>query len=436
MQNRSPRTSPRMSRRGQQQQSPGGHETSFNSYRSRDSEEEEEDEIDRSIPSAHRSRDSFGNLSNTGTPSSHSKSPAAGHYGRRGIKDPNSSRSPNEFKRSPKKTPKKSDVGSPHDQSRHSHSSGSPSLYPTLDGSDTSGLYPSLDEMFEDSPIKNKEQIRSTYMTLRPRPIKSSSKGTSPPKARPESPQRKNSSDSDSYNQILLIGVLALMAAGLFLWFAQAESPKKDVGSTLERFVKEQQELVKKFPGQEKRLWKTLSAATKRIINDEEPIQPAVILIGSTKSTRREADCIAQQFSKVVTEAFQSAEPVSVDVSKEYIAVSPDDAKVALERSLKNGFKGGAKSAVINSLEDLPGSTAMLLHAFCDNDNAPYTKVVILFTIHSDENYITDKDVEDQLTQIWKRHLNIDDISALLSRVANNIVIAKEEDKTVLQQHC
>ena len=243
---------------------------------------------------------------------------------------------------------------------------------------------------------------------------------------------------------ILLLGlvVMGIVVMGLIL---PSEGQREEISelkpienqkeeTTLTRFIEMMEGLKNKFPDQDRRLWKTFNATAKRIIIDEHPIQPAVFLIASTKSTYEEADCLALQFSRVITKAFQSYDPVYVNVSAEYRSITSADAKIVLERSLKNGFDGGSKSAVITNLEDLQGDTAMLLHAFCDNENAPYTKVVILFTIHIDENAITEGGVEEYLTKIWRKQLNIDDIGALLSRVANNIVIVRKESE--LQQAC
>ena len=47
--------------------------------------------------------------------------------------------------------------------------------------------------------------------------------------------------------------------------------------------------------------------------------------------------------------------------------------KVELDDSLK--MLGRAHAAVIHNIESIPGPAAMILHAYCDNENAPFKQV-------------------------------------------------------------
>jgi len=66
-----------------------------------------------------------------------------------------------------------------------------------------------------------------------------------------------------------------------------------------------------------------------------------------------------------------------------------------------------------------------MLHAYCDNENAPYKNVTILTTVQM-SSPANANSIEDVLGDAWSE-LGNDKLPALLSRVANNIAIVTSE---------
>lgn len=50
--------------------------------------------------------------------------------------------------------------------------------------------------------------------------------------------------------------------------------------------------------------------------------------------------------------------------------------KLEIDEALKGLSE--AHAAVIHNIENIPGDAAMIFHAYCDNENAPYKQVIIL----------------------------------------------------------
>lgn len=292
------------------------------------------------------------------------------------------------------------------------------------------GLYPSL---------ANLEGFEKTDVPPRPQ--------QSPPR-RPQKPIPPRAQEPDENNFNLVKGVIfAIILIFIKWWFFTPSEPEPAsyTMSPLERFTQDLKEFKENFPQQDKHTWITFSSAIKRIIVDDYPAQPAVILLGTTKGGRKLADCMARKLAKLVNQAYNASPPVVIDVSTEYRSLSPGDAKLALEEKFEENFQSGSRSVNLLGLEDLDGRTAMILHSYCDNENAPHKKAAIIFTFEVEETEIPSRDgnpnvaerfVEDSLGNEWKKSLNIDDTHALLSRVANNVVIINEESRDTLSNHC
>ena len=84
----------------------------------------------------------------------------------------------------------------------------------------------------------------------------------------------------------------------------------------------------------------------------------------------------------------------------------------------------------------------MILHGFCDNENAPFKEAVLIFTLElSTKSAINTaigltNAIETTLDKSWGRTLDTDNISALYSRLINSPVIVKSETVEVYQKQC
>lgn len=188
------------------------------------------------------------------------------------------------------------------------------------------------------------------------------------------------------------------------------------------------------FPSQTNNFWKVLRSGTKSIMVSKTPNQPAVFILAAPRGAEVTAICIARKYAKAVTDAFNGSEPLEFR-SHLHTMESARAIKENIDNSLNNAFLGGSHVAIIHELNRLHGESVMMFHGYCDNDNAPFTKVVFLFILHlesSDVEEINDALVEKKLAQIWSKHLNDDKMIPLMSRIGNSNAFVKQETEDVL----
>ena len=214
----------------------------------------------------------------------------------------------------------------------------------------------------------------------------------------------------------------------------------------LENLGSEFQELRRKFPRQDRRLWSVVAAATKRVVQDEYPVQPAVLMLvsppgGSHADGSDVTDCLATHITDAIRRAHNNSKALKLNLH-DFVTSSgkgPDVLKLELDDVLSSSFTSGNKAGLLYNIQDLPSRTAMLFHSYCDNENAPFKDITITFTVKLDAStqqaYTSDEEIEGYFYKLWS-DLDRDTLSPLLSRVANSIALVRREDEQVMEQHC
>lgn len=257
------------------------------------------------------------------------------------------------------------------------------------------------------------------------------------------SDKESTSSDESTKPSVFLIGlIIVVIGLIIFVLYMFGEQPKPDdsVESPFNRFVSHMTSLEKTFPNQNKRLWRTIKASTIHVLNDTQSVYPVVILMASPAWNAHLSRCIARK----ITSGFESAQAMIPEESVMDIAqlrnLGPAMQKEKLDESLHLAFTSKKrKSFIIENLQLLHPEAALLLHGYCDNDNAPHKDVMMVMLLHIDEKDVNDvsgSSVEGYLDELWSRGLETDKVKALLSRVANNIVIVETEDNEILHNVC
>ena len=117
-----------------------------------------------------------------------------------------------------------------------------------------------------------------------------------------------------------------------------------------------------------------------------------------------------------------------------------------IDEALNDGFIQGSRAAVIHRLERLHGVSAMMFHAYCDNENASFRRVAIIFTLLADSSDKTgvetleekrsrterDGYVEALLRRRWSEDIDVDKFEPLMSRIGNSNVFVRRETEEVL----
>lgn len=184
----------------------------------------------------------------------------------------------------------------------------------------------------------------------------------------------------------------------------------------------------KEFPGQDEHSWPVLRASIRSVLK-EDPHMPSVILMVSDESGAPTAKCLAQKIGCEVNKLLEKdsgAECLGVESGK---FSERSDLFTAMETRL---VSGSSASFTLFNIQDLSGNTAMALHAFCDNDSAPFKQASIVMTLIAPDdvfnNEDTTQDIADKvLSEAWGKDLDSDRVSPILSRVVISAVKVAQE---------
>ncbi|RXG51009.1 Torsin-1A-interacting protein 1 [Armadillidium vulgare] len=160
------------------------------------------------------------------------------------------------------------------------------------------------------------------------------------------------------------------------------------------------------------------------------PIQPAIILAVVPSDSAKTAACFSQKLLEVISNAFDDSKYISFDVRSHMGRNS-----TVLKHNLEDFFQDLNRfhAAAVYNLEKLHPEAAMILHAYCDSENAPFKRV----SYSSIDERNLDSTVSNYLTELWSYGgLRYDDIGAIVSRIANSPVLFRPEDKENILKHC
>ncbi|CAL1548093.1 unnamed protein product [Lymnaea stagnalis] len=344
--------------------------------------------------------------------------------------------------------------GSPN---RNSPNTGSPErIYPLLPTNQNPGfrsspdIYPNLDESLHNLSRESEAGNESRSLdasdsdkTVRCRNLNDNNSGDTWRKESFINPDHHNQENYSSSNSIIII-IISIFFVVILLYFGSSNTsttePPTNV-SPYESFITNIDSLEKMFPNQSKRFWNTFKASSRHILDDPNSDYPSVILMASQTYNGHIASCIA----KLITQKFESVKPsklaeftvADIDLFK---MLSSGEQKKKLDEKLTETFRQH-KSVILDNLQSLSPEAALLLHGYCDNDNAPYKDVMMVLILHVDPNALKlDPDgtnsVEKYLQALWTQGLHEDKVAALLSRVANNVVVINAEDDKTVSKAC
>lgn len=319
------------------------------------------------------------------------------------------------------------------------------SFHSNVGKKDTSGtkIYPDL-SCFNDTA--DEDGHAASLGDIRPRrPLWAvQNEGDSSP-AGSQTQQRETASPFGNHAIYIAVLVGSLVVARILYPYFWPPIPKPTPGFTssetntaVQLYLKYFQDIRGSFGGQDVGFWRILRAGTKPVVEQDDPVQPAVFIFVIPSDAVATADCLIQQFSEMITKLFRARQPVEF-LAKDAGMLSPADIKHQLDDTLNEGLSAGSRVAVIHHLEQLPAESAMMLHSYCDNENAPYRRAVFILTLYVEQSssMVTESDafVEDRLQMLWGRELGTNRLPPLLSRIANSIAFVRPESADVLKQN-
>ena len=207
---------------------------------------------------------------------------------------------------------------------------------------------------------------------------------------------------------------------------------------TSEMFLRAFNSVRESFRWQTSGFWGIIRAAIKPIVLQENPDQPAVFVLVVPSDTHKTSACFIRLLSDTVTDLFQTNSAVEF-FTDAVSNLSPDRVKRLLDDRLKGGLAMGSRVAIVHHLEQLHGESAMMLHAYCDNENAPFRRAIFILALFVDETSSdvseTESFVEDRLRVFWGDTLGTNRFYPLITRIAHSIAFVRPEPSDVLAQN-
>lgn len=264
--------------------------------------------------------------------------------------------------------------------------------------------------------------------------------------------------EKSTYEILLLACLLVLIIAVIFALyhndpnFLQLGTHKntKNNSSTdtlvkiKEDFKKYLLDLQGIFPAQDKDFWKKIKVPVLRVIKEEEPEYPAVLLLVVPKGdgTSQTATCLAKKYRSNLSKLYRGSGNINeayIDAQTLSSSGSVENIKYELDNKIKellDSKNTELPTMVIDHIEALDPNVMLLFHGYCDGDYAPHKKALILFVLHtnldSKEFKNLDRTVDGLLQSLWGKNLDADKIPPLIARIANNKAMIHEEKMSSL----
>ncbi|XP_059142826.1 torsin-1A-interacting protein 1-like [Physella acuta] len=220
-----------------------------------------------------------------------------------------------------------------------------------------------------------------------------------------------------------------------------ASSPEKRTVQVLpfEKFIHDMKQLQSNLPSQNDRLWRTIKASVKHILNETSSEYPSIILMASQSKDSSTARCVANQIAAIFQSVNKLNTPPSITDINSIKDLGSDLQKKNLDDALDSALGSSKyKSVVVDNLQLLSPEAALILHKYCDNDNAPYKDILMILLLYVDPASQAESahKVENYLKDLWHQGLDADKVGALMSRVANNVVLVSHEDVGTVSKIC
>ena len=191
-------------------------------------------------------------------------------------------------------------------------------------------------------------------------------------------------------------------------------------------------ELQSSFTNQTDRFWRILKNRGLAHLKNASPPQPLVLLLAAPPAAHSIVECFARKLAEAL-DPKRKRMLATID-GREERSYPGEETKKKMDDLLIRRFKKGHRAALVHHLELLPPPSPLLFYSYCDDQNAPYKHVAIIFTVHlpvepdaSLEPKEAEGTVEKYLADIVWAKEDKDAVAALLSRVADTVALMNGE---------
>ena len=189
--------------------------------------------------------------------------------------------------------------------------------------------------------------------------------------------------DKEPASPMRLAGILLVVAfllVILAILIAPDEKPERKPFVLPIIFENKIKELQSSFTNQTDRFWRILKNRGLAHLNNPSPSQPLVLLLAAPPAAHSTVDCFAKKLAEGLDPEYKRM-LATID-GREERSYPGEDTKKKMDDLLKRKFMDGHRAALVHHLELLPLPAPLLFHSYCDDHNAPYKHVAIIFTVH------------------------------------------------------
>ena len=256
-------------------------------------------------------------------------------------------------------------------------------------------------------------------------------------------PSTKSQSRYLSLMGIFLVTAMACIVVAIYLGPPNNDMMKPDFD--LEKvFGNGLEELQLSFTNQTERFWKNLRSRGLTHLRNKNPSQPLVFLLAAPPAAHEWVDCLAIKLAEMLDPSHKR-NLVRIDGEKEK-GNPPEQTKKKMDDFLKKKIDALHRVVLIHHLELLPPPSPLLFHSYCDDQNAPYKHLTIIFTVHMPVELspsLLPKEAEGSAekylsSDVWANKASVDKdaVAALLVRIADTVVLMNGETSGSARDLC
>lgn len=228
---------------------------------------------------------------------------------------------------------------------------------------------------------------------------------------------------------------IGLLSAVLILFGAVVIQLKSDTDynqkSKFSIYLRDVENLKSNYGQQSETFWNNILSFPYFLLSEENPESPAVLLIVAPAGRLNLALHLTEQLANILHKLLNSSSKDLHIVNGTLLTLeNPDDQKLMIDEGIRTLVEDQEqKVVVVVNLEKIDPNAVMIFHAYCDNSEAIYKDIAIIFLLELPPGVYAKNNghVYSYLSRIWSR-LGKSRYQALFSRMANNIIIMSTRD--------